>query len=35
LRLRTAVAFFDRARALAFERFLKSQSGRAFASRHF
>lgn len=32
-RLRTYVAFSDEARALAFERYLKSASGRAFASK--
>lgn len=31
----TAVAFTDRQRAAAFERYLKSGSGRAFAKRHF
>ena len=30
-----AVAFADDARAHAFERYLKSGSGRAFAKRHF
>ena len=34
-RLRTAVAFSDRQRALTFERYLKSHSGRAFTSKHF
>ena len=33
-RLQTAVAFRDRARAAAFERYLKSGSGREFARRH-
>ena len=33
-RIRTATAFKDRARALAFERYLKSGSGRAFLERH-
>ena len=32
--LKTYVAFSDDARALAFERYLKSGSGRAFAKRH-
>jgi predicted GIY-YIG superfamily endonuclease len=32
--IRTAVAFRDRERAIAFERYLKSGSGRAFAARH-
>ena len=31
--LKTAVAFSDRERALAFERYLKSASGRAFAKK--
>ena len=34
-RIRTAVAFTDFHRAAAFERYLKSGSGRAFAERHF
>lgn len=34
-RIRVAVAFEDRARAAEFEAYLKSHSGRAFASRHF
>jgi hypothetical protein len=29
------IEFRDQARALAFERYLKSGSGRAFAKRHF
>ena len=33
--LRTATAFRDRQRAAAFEQYLKSHSGRVFASRHF
>jgi putative endonuclease len=33
--IRTAVAFRDRTAAAAFERYLKSGSGRAFAKRHF
>jgi putative endonuclease len=32
--LNTYIAFSDEARALAFERYLKSGSGRAFAKRH-
>ena len=32
--LKTYVAFADDARALAFEKYLKSGSGRAFAKRH-
>ena len=34
-RIETAVAFRDKAKALAFEKYLKSQSGRAFAKKHF
>lgn len=34
-RLKTAVAFSDRAQAAEFERYLKSASGRAFAKKHF
>jgi len=34
-RLRSAFSFDDEARAVAFERYLKSGSGRAFAKRHF
>jgi putative endonuclease len=33
--IRTAVAFCDSGRAHAFERYLKSGSGRAFAKKHF
>ncbi|MBI3987399.1 MAG: GIY-YIG nuclease family protein [Lentisphaerae bacterium] len=33
-RIQTCVAFTDRERALAFERYLKSHSGRAFAVKH-
>ncbi len=33
-RIRTAMALKDRDRALAFERYLKSGSGRAFLARH-
>jgi putative endonuclease len=32
-RIKTAVAFRDRTRAAAFERYLKSPSGRAFAKK--
>lgn len=32
-RVKTAVAFTDETRALAFERYLKSPSGRAFAKK--
>jgi putative endonuclease len=34
-RLRTYVAFSDENLAVAFERYLKSGSGRAFAKKHF
>lgn len=34
-RIRTAVAFDNRERAAAFEKYLKSHSGRAFAAKHF
>lgn len=34
-RIKTTVAFSDEARARAFERYLKTGSGRAFAQRHF
>jgi putative endonuclease len=34
-RIKTAIAFSDEARARAFERYLKTGSGRAFALRHF
>jgi predicted GIY-YIG superfamily endonuclease len=33
--IRTATAFRDRDRAAAFEKYLKTHSGRVFASRHF
>ena len=33
--IKTAIAFRDRDRASAFERYLKSGSGRAFARKHF
>ena len=33
--LKVAVAFREREKAAAFERYLKSHSGRAFAKRHF
>jgi predicted GIY-YIG superfamily endonuclease len=33
--IKAAIAFRDRERASAFERYLKSGSGRAFAKRHF
>ena len=34
-RIKTAVAFRDKDRAIAFEKYLKSHSGRAFANKHF
>jgi len=34
-RIEIAIAFRDRSKALAFEKYLKSQSGRAFAAKHF
>jgi putative endonuclease len=34
-RIKTAIAFGERERAAAFERYLKSGSGRAFARKHF
>jgi putative endonuclease len=34
-RIETAVAFKSRTKALAFERYLKTGSGREFARRHF
>jgi putative endonuclease len=33
--IKTAIAFRERERASAFERYLKSGSGRAFARKHF
>lgn len=33
--IKTAIAFRDRSRAAAFERYLKSGSGRAFTRKHF
>lgn len=33
-RFQTVVAFTDRERALEFERYLKTHSGRAFATKH-
>ena len=33
-RLETAVAFWHKSKAIAFEKYLKTQSGRAFARRH-
>jgi len=34
-RLETAVAFRSKAKAVAFEKYLKTHSGRAFAKKHF
>ena len=34
-RIETAVAFRDKAKAVDFERYLKTHSGRAFAETHF
>jgi len=34
-RIETAVAFRSREKAAAFEKYLKSHSGRAFAAKHF
>jgi putative endonuclease len=34
-RIETAIAFHSREKAAAFERYLKSHSGRAFATKHF
>ena len=34
-RLETCIGFADEAKAIAFERYLKSGSGREFARRHF
>ncbi len=34
-RIETAIAFHNKSKAVAFERYLKNQSGRAFASKHF
>ncbi len=33
-RIKTAIAFTDRTRATAFERYLKSASGRSFTKKH-
>ena len=33
--LMIAIAFHDRTKAAAFEKYLKSHSGRAFATKHF
>lgn len=34
-RIQTAIAFTDKDKALEFEKYLKSHSGRAFAKKHF
>jgi predicted GIY-YIG superfamily endonuclease len=34
-KINTAIAFTDKDKALAFEKYLKSHSGRAFAKKHF
>ena len=34
-RIKTALAFTDKVKALDFEKYLKSHSGRAFAKKHF
>lgn len=34
-RIETAIAFQDKAKAVAFEQYLKTHSGRAFAAKHF
>ena len=34
-KIKTAIAFTDKKKALDFERYLKTSSGRAFAKRHF
>ncbi|MCF7668825.1 MAG: GIY-YIG nuclease family protein [Verrucomicrobia bacterium] len=34
-KIETTIAFSKRSKALAFERYLKSGSGRAFAKKHF
>ena len=34
-RVETAIAFHSRTKAVEFEEYLKSHSGRAFASKHF
>ena len=34
-RIETAIAFHSREKAIAFEKYLKSHSGRAFATKHF
>ena len=34
-KLQTVIAFTEKSKALAFEKYLKSHSGRAFARKHF
>jgi len=34
-RIETAIAFYSTEKAIAFEKYLKTHSGRAFASKHF
>jgi predicted GIY-YIG superfamily endonuclease len=34
-KIQTAISFNDKTKALAFEKYLKSHSGRAFAKKHF
>ena len=34
-KINTAITFTDKDKALAFEKYLKSHSGRAFAKKHF
>jgi len=33
--IKTAIAFMEKNKAVAFEKYLKSHSGRAFSKRHF
>jgi len=34
-KIKTAISFDDKQKALSFEKYLKSHSGRAFAKKHF
>jgi putative endonuclease len=34
-RIKTAIMFNDKGKAIAFEKYLKNHSGRAFVSKHF
>jgi putative endonuclease len=34
-KIKTTIAFTEKEKALAFEKYLKSHSGRAFATKHF